>query len=85
MTLTQKNGKNTRFKTDRYTNKSSGRPVGLMLAWMAGGVANTHTEHMQKAEPLEKLCSERPEVRCTACLGRRCEMPEAVQQGTASR
>ena len=82
--LTQKNGKITRFKTDRFTYKSSGRPVGLMLAWMACDVA-THTEHTQKAEPLEKLCSSRHEVRCTACLGRRCESPEAVQQGTASR
>ena len=29
-------------RADRFTYKSCGRPVGLMLAWMAGGAA-THT------------------------------------------
>ena len=41
-------------RADRYTYKSSGRLVCLMLAWIACDVA-THTEHMQIPEPSETM------------------------------
>ena len=41
----------------------------------------THTEHVVNAEPFGN-CSEMREVRCAACLGRRCELSGAVRQGS---